>query len=426
MKLIPEITSFPKGPSFSEGQVHQNTPIIEQEQTTDTLWLHLEETLAASRPRLVNLAQAWGVPPDAAEDVVQETFLEAWRHLEHLRAPDRLEAWISGICRNVCKRWNRAAITVNLRQTSLSPLPSDEHDNAVETFPEDIPDPLVLDPVEELHRQDLAQLLSRAMGHLPETARSALELYYLADLSQREAAERSGVSLKALEVRLHRARLQLRQVLNRELRSEAETFGLTLDEADASDWHQTRIWCMYCARHYLQGRFDPRPDGTAMLHMRCLGCGGGWIKAGPHSALYGLQSFRSALGRLMKRMPSWSSASHRQICYRCGGPIETQLADSDDRRFMPSMIYWPGFRWLQHCQACGWLSMAPVSSTAWGHPLAQRFMSQHPRWINEPEQLMDYAGQPALCVHLVDITSATRCTFFVHAHTGYILAAFQG
>ncbi|MBO0780617.1 MAG: RNA polymerase sigma factor, partial [Ktedonobacteraceae bacterium] len=370
---------------------------------------------------------AWGVPPDAAEDVAQETFLEAWRHLEHLREPDRLEAWVSGICRNVCRRWVKAQMTADLRQVSLSPLLSDEHEDTGDAFWEERFDQHMLDPMEELGRQDLAQVLSRALGHLPPTARTALELYYLADLSQREAAQRLGVSLKALEVRLHRARRQLRQVLSRELRPDAEAFGLVVDEQASSDWHQTRIWCLFCARHHLQGRFERFPNDEVMLHMRCPGClsksGGEWISAGPHSELQGLQSFRPALRRLIKRMPSWSSVSYRQVCWRCGAPVETQLAGADDLQFIPPLTRWQGLRWLQHCHACGMLSMAPAGSPAWAHPLAQHFMAQHPRWLHEPEQLMDYAGQPALRVRLLDITSAAQRTFFVHAQTGQVLVA---
>jgi len=71
------------------------------------LAVDLEQALSAARPRLLRLAQRRGVTPDALDDVVQETLIEAWRHLNHLRSLERFDAWLDGICRNVVLRWAR-------------------------------------------------------------------------------------------------------------------------------------------------------------------------------------------------------------------------------------------------------------------------------------------------------------------------------
>ena len=80
---------------------HQDDTISDVTENIDTL-------LTNARPRLLRLAHAQGVPPDAAEDIIQETLLEAWRHLNALRNPARFDAWLNGICRNVCLRWQRS------------------------------------------------------------------------------------------------------------------------------------------------------------------------------------------------------------------------------------------------------------------------------------------------------------------------------
>ena len=49
----------------------------------------LDESVEATRPRLLRLAQLNGIEPDEAEDVVQETYLEAWRHLDKLQPDDQ-------------------------------------------------------------------------------------------------------------------------------------------------------------------------------------------------------------------------------------------------------------------------------------------------------------------------------------------------
>src|SRR5579863_533180 len=62
----------------------------------------MEQLFTEARPRLLRLAHLNGMTPDVADDVVQETMMEAWRHVENLRDPQRFHAWLDGICRNVC------------------------------------------------------------------------------------------------------------------------------------------------------------------------------------------------------------------------------------------------------------------------------------------------------------------------------------
>ena len=53
---------------------------------------------------------------------------------------------------------------------------------------------------------------------------------YLTELPQREVALRLGVTINVLEARLHRARRQLRLVLSSDLRTDAQAFGLAIDD----------------------------------------------------------------------------------------------------------------------------------------------------------------------------------------------------
>src|SRR6266567_3288194 len=65
----------------------------------------LETVLPAERARLVRLCTTITGNGDVAEDLAQETLLEAWRHLHELRDPERRAQWLSGIARNVCLRF---------------------------------------------------------------------------------------------------------------------------------------------------------------------------------------------------------------------------------------------------------------------------------------------------------------------------------
>src|SRR5258707_8142397 len=67
----------------------------------------IEGWLMTARPRLHRLAQLRGVSPDAIEDVIQETLLEAWKHQDRLHAPEGVYAWLDEICRKMCRRYAR-------------------------------------------------------------------------------------------------------------------------------------------------------------------------------------------------------------------------------------------------------------------------------------------------------------------------------
>src|SRR5262245_57323971 len=118
-----------------------------------TLSANLDALLEEARPRLLRLARLQGIAADLAEDVVQETCLEAWRHLERLREPERFAPWLDGICRNVCRRQARA-LSSHAHETQLG---SGKDDTVA--LDAHLRDPLAFDPSEELDRQDRHFLL---------------------------------------------------------------------------------------------------------------------------------------------------------------------------------------------------------------------------------------------------------------------------
>src|SRR6266852_3569152 len=59
------------------------------------------------RARLVKFCARITKNVDAAEDLAQETLLEAWRNEHTLRDAERRGPWLLGIARNICLRWLR-------------------------------------------------------------------------------------------------------------------------------------------------------------------------------------------------------------------------------------------------------------------------------------------------------------------------------
>src|SRR5205085_6619275 len=64
--------------------------------------------LHTERARLVRLCACLTGNCDAAEDLAQETLVEAWRHAHKLHDPSGRDRWLAAIARNVCHRWLRA------------------------------------------------------------------------------------------------------------------------------------------------------------------------------------------------------------------------------------------------------------------------------------------------------------------------------
>lgn len=397
----------------------------------------LEQRLLTARPRLLRIIRTLGIPADAADDLAQETLLAAWRRLDQLRSPERFDAWLDAICRNQCRMYLRANSPVALRQggpvlVSLD-TPDRDGDGAAERA-ENLPDPQAVDPMELVDRHDLATFLDRALGYLSPNARAVLELRYLMELNEHEAASSLGLTVNVLEARLHRARRQLRDVLGGPLRAEAETYGLVLDGVMPEGWQETRIWCNLCGRRRLLGIFDRMPDGKINLRLRCPDCSRRFGHLDNYASkgivdLTGMSSFRPALTRTMRVL---AEQTHRaletgwDVCSHCGRPTPRRVVGPDEiPTTLPSALQQ---HWVvaacQHEGCSGLGAYTAVEPAIWLHPAAQRFMAEHPRWITLSETVENFANQPAIRFRLADVASDARLTAYTDVRTLRILAIF--
>jgi len=125
---------------------------------------------------------------DAAEDVVQETMLAAWRGAGGFRADSSVRSWLFGICRN------QVALELRRRGRAPDPAPPD-----VDAW---APEPSVT-----------GLELEEAMGGLEVEHKQLLHLVYVEGLPQREVAEALGVPIGTVKSRLFSARERLRSLL---------------------------------------------------------------------------------------------------------------------------------------------------------------------------------------------------------------------
>jgi RNA polymerase sigma-70 factor (ECF subfamily) len=126
-------------------------------------------------------------------DIVQETFINAVRHLGSLRDDAKFGSWLFGIAHQKCiQRWRKQAREEMLR---------DEFADAPAQF-ETGPDDLLMREEQEAEFMNL-------LNQLPPPQRSVLLLHFVEEFSLDEIAGITGVSLGTVKSRLHYAKKSL-------------------------------------------------------------------------------------------------------------------------------------------------------------------------------------------------------------------------
>lgn len=147
---------------------------------------------------------------EEAEDIVQEVLVHAWRSLPRLRDPQAAWAWLCQMAYNLTRDHRRK------RARNQSPLLSSEE---TRDFLESINLKDTLTPEKQMLSAELSQLVKFAIEQLKEKHREIVLLREFGQFSYQEIAEMLGCSSSAVESRLHRARLQLKKILVRSLKS---------------------------------------------------------------------------------------------------------------------------------------------------------------------------------------------------------------
>jgi len=161
------------------------------------------EIVRRYRQPVYRLARACVGEPDEALDLVQETFVAAHQALPRYDAQRAMKAWLSTIAINKCRDWARKR---TVRRFLSFALPIDSQAEAI------VDDQVPIDD-SAADRQELDRV-TRAISTLPANLKEALVLRTIEGLSQAETAEVLGISQKAVETRLYRARARLLEKLN--------------------------------------------------------------------------------------------------------------------------------------------------------------------------------------------------------------------
>lgn len=147
--------------------------------------------------------------PDEAEDALQETFLSAYRGLPKFKKEAKFSTWIFRIATNA------ALMRLRKRRPDVISLDQPRSNDAEnESSPIEVAD-WTATPEEQLIDDETREAMNQAIAALPPELAAVFLLRDVEGMSNEDAAEATGLSLAAAKSRLHRARLFLRDRLQR-------------------------------------------------------------------------------------------------------------------------------------------------------------------------------------------------------------------
>ena len=158
--------------------------------------------------RVFRMAKQITQNDDDAEDVLQESFLKAYTHLDDFQGNSKFYTWVVRIA------VNEALMKLRKRRSDRTvPL-----DDPIDTGEDEVVREIAVwdqNPEDTYSREELGTILDEAVQSLKPAYRTVFILRDIEEMSIEETAEALNLSISAVKSRLLRARLQLREKLTR-------------------------------------------------------------------------------------------------------------------------------------------------------------------------------------------------------------------
>lgn len=191
-------------------------------------------------PMIRGLAWRMSGSEDEADEVLQDTFLEAYKSWYNFEGRSKASTWLGGIAVRQWKRRHRRRVGEPEHMPSLEALlPFGETTSSILPGPEET-------PLEESIRKEAATAVHRAILELPEDFRVPLVMKEMLEIPVNEVAEALGLNAQTVKTRLHRARLRIREAMRSRL-----------PQSPAVDPAYDRQTCM----DLLQAKFEAQDAG---------------------------------------------------------------------------------------------------------------------------------------------------------------------
>jgi RNA polymerase sigma-70 factor (ECF subfamily) len=208
-------------------------------------------------PRTYALALRITGSASEAEDVVQETFLQAFRRWETFEGRADPGTWLYAIAARAAKRRFRKRKDGSTRRSSfrsfsdLSPM----RDRGVVDLAIDRKQ-----PADPLMREEARGLVQEAILGLPPQYRVPVVMKDILEMPLEDCAQALGLKLETVKTRIHRARLAIRQALNG---------GLRTRKAPAPDYDRRLCFDLLQAKLAAMDKGRGFPIGREVMCERC-------------------------------------------------------------------------------------------------------------------------------------------------------------
>ena len=159
--------------------------------------------------RIFALARHYTKSAVEVEDIVQDTFLKAYRRLETFQRQSSFSTWLYRIAVNTAldflKRMGRSPVqAVEDPELSASPVRAQAGSGVT-----------IAAPDARLRREEVARITAEVLAELPEIFRTVLVLREFEDMPYQEMADVLGISIGTVESRLFRARARFKEAMLR-------------------------------------------------------------------------------------------------------------------------------------------------------------------------------------------------------------------
>ena len=170
----------------------------------------LRAIMQANNRRLYRLARGILRSDSEAEDVVQDTYVRAFTHLDGFRGESGLSTWLSRIAINEALGRLRKATP----QVEWSALPETMLEAQIIQFPLSS---AAGDPEKSMAQREIQRVVEHAIDELPDLFRMVFIARVMEGMNVEETAELLGVRPETVKTRLHRARTMLRENVEKKI-----------------------------------------------------------------------------------------------------------------------------------------------------------------------------------------------------------------